>query len=157
MNIMLQLRLFRGHQTRYYLLIQPNILATGGGTADKCLKVWDINQPKCLVNIDTSSQVCNILWSKNSTEICSTHGYSQNMMHVWKYSDSNSSVDFGLFEQSSFTLDQLFAFQAHTSRVLYAALGPDNETVCTAAADMHLKCWKVFQQQKSVNPTRLMR
>ena len=81
------------------------------------------------------------------------------MIHVWKYTDdANESIsNFGLFEQSSVSLKQLFAFQAHTSRVLYAALGPDNETVCTAAADMHLKCWKVFQHQRNLNPTRLMR
>lgn len=142
-------------------------MATGGGTADKCLKIWDTTQNQLLVNVDTSSQICNILWSKNSLEICSTHGYSQNMIHVWKYNDaSNASPsdtsaamrDFGWFEQSSSSLKQLFAFQAHNSRVLYAALGPDLETICTAAADMHLKCWKIFQHQRVLNTTtRLMR
>ena len=92
-------------------------------------------------------------------ELCSTHGYSQNMIHVWQYSDGSqqSISNFGLFENTSTSLVPLFAFQAHQNRVLYAALGPDNETICTAAADSHLKCWKVFQHQKSTTTTRLMR
>ena len=36
-------------------------------------------------SVDTGSQVCNLAWSKHSSELVSTHGYSQNQILVWKY------------------------------------------------------------------------
>ena len=40
---------------------------------------------QCVKSVDTSSQVCNLAWSKTSNELVSTHGYSQNQIVVWKY------------------------------------------------------------------------
>lgn len=35
--------------------------------------------------IDTGSQVCNVAWSKHSSELVTTHGYSFNQVILWKY------------------------------------------------------------------------
>ena len=35
--------------------------------------------------LDTGSQVCNLMFSKSTNEIVSTHGYSLNQIIVWKY------------------------------------------------------------------------
>lgn len=43
---------------------QPNILATGGGTADRCIKFWNVNNGSLIDSIDSKSQVCSLLWSK---------------------------------------------------------------------------------------------
>ena len=37
---------------------QRNLLASGGGTSDRCIRFWDITNGKCLNSIDTRSQVC---------------------------------------------------------------------------------------------------
>ena len=52
------------------------LLVTGGGTADRTIRFWDINEGKLIDTIDTGSQVCNLIFSKNSNEFVSTHGYS---------------------------------------------------------------------------------
>jgi cell division cycle protein 20 (cofactor of APC complex) len=36
---------------------QANLLASGGGTADRCIKFWNTNTGACLNSIDTHSQV----------------------------------------------------------------------------------------------------
>ncbi len=64
---------------------QKNLLATGGGTADRTIRFWNTSTGACLNAIDTRSQVCQLLWSKNHRELVSSHGYSQNQLIIWKY------------------------------------------------------------------------
>jgi cell division cycle protein 20 (cofactor of APC complex) len=66
---------------------QRDLLATGGGTADRCIRFWNTSTGACLNSVDTGSQVSSLLWSKNSStkEIVSAHGFSQNQLVVWKY------------------------------------------------------------------------
>jgi cell division cycle 20-like protein 1 (cofactor of APC complex) len=64
---------------------QHNILATGGGTADRCIRFWNTHTLQQIDCVDTGSQVCNLMFSKNVNEIVSTHGYSLNQIIAWKY------------------------------------------------------------------------
>jgi cell division cycle 20, cofactor of APC complex len=64
------------------------LLASGGGTADRSIKFWNTSSGVMLNTIDTGSQVCSLLWSRshhNHREICSSHGYSENQLILWKY------------------------------------------------------------------------
>ena len=36
---------------------QPGVLASGGGTADRCIRIWNINSGSLLSTTDTKSQV----------------------------------------------------------------------------------------------------
>lgn len=114
---------------------QRGILASGGGTADRRIRFWNTITGQHLSDIDTGSQVCNLAWSKNSNELVSTHGYSQNQVMVWKYP----------------TMQQVAALTGHTYRVLYLAVSPDGRTVVTGAGDETLRFWNVFDSQKSQN------
>jgi len=44
---------------------QNNLLASGGGSADRTIKFWNTQTGACLNSIDTDSQVCAIHWSKH--------------------------------------------------------------------------------------------
>lgn len=79
------------------------LLASGGGTADRHIRFWNTLTGQSMQYIDTGSQVCNLAWSKHSSELVSTHGYSQNQILVWKYP----------------TLMQVAKLQGHSYRVLY--------------------------------------
>ena len=81
--------------------------------------------------VDTGSQVCNLSWSKNSDEIISTHGYSQNQIVIWKYP----------------RMEQVVSLTGHTFRVLYLAMSPDGQTVVTGAGDETLRFWKIFNRR----------
>jgi len=61
------------------------LLASGGGTADGTIKFWNSNSGSLINSVDTGSQVCSLLWSKHQREICSSHGFSENQLVLWKY------------------------------------------------------------------------
>lgn len=60
-------------------LHQHSLVALGGGTADRCIRFWNMANGNMLNSIDTGSQVCNLGWCKNVNEL------SQNHIVVWKY------------------------------------------------------------------------
>jgi cell division cycle 20-like protein 1 (cofactor of APC complex) len=132
---------------------QRGLLASGGGTADRCIKFWntltspysstsarttnsDPNTPANLLkSVDTGSQVCNLAWSINSNELVSTHGYSQNQIVVWKYPN----------------MQQVVSLTGHTFRVLYLAMSPDGQVIVTGAGDETLRFWNAFKKRPSEN------
>jgi len=117
---------------------QPNILASGGGTADRHIRFWNANTGSCLNNVDTNSQVCGLLWSKEYKELVSGHGFSQYQLTIWKYP----------------AMTRVTELTGHTARVLQMTMSPDGQYVASAAADETLRLWKCFAtQQKSKKPT----
>jgi cell division cycle 20-like protein 1 (cofactor of APC complex) len=135
---------------------QRGLLASGGGTADRTIKFWNTqisaNGPSSIAaaaafsdeptspttpanlisSLDTGSQVCNLAWSKNSNEIVSTHGYSQNQIIVWKYPK----------------MEQVVSLTGHTYRVLYLAMSPDGQVIVTGAGDETLRFWNAFKKKE---------
>lgn len=111
------------------------LLASGGGTADRCIRFWNTTTNSQLGCMDTGSQVCNLVWSKNVNELVSTHGYSQNQIIVWRYP----------------SMSKLATLTGHTYRVLYLAISPDGQTIVTGAGDETLRFWNVFPSSKSQN------
>ncbi|KAL4796997.1 WD40-repeat-containing domain protein [Aspergillus venezuelensis] len=110
---------------------QHHLLASGGGTADRTIKFWNTATGSLIKEVDTGSQVCNLAWSKNSDEIISTHGYSQNQIVIWKYP----------------RMEQIVSLTGHTFRVLYLAMSPDGQTVVTGAGDETLRFWRIFNKR----------
>ncbi|GAB0088439.1 cell division cycle protein 20 homolog [Sergentomyia squamirostris] len=106
----------------------PNVLATGGGTADRCIKFWNVNNGNLMDSIDSKSQVCALLFSKNYKELISAHGYVNNQLTIWKYPS--------MVRQAELT--------GHTARVLQMAMSPDGSTVISASADETLRLWNCF-------------
>lgn len=50
---------------------QHGLLASGGGTADRCIRFWNTLTSQPLQCMDTGSQVCNLAWSKHANELVS--------------------------------------------------------------------------------------
>eukprot|EP00052_Salpingoeca_macrocollata_P033384 m.8228 g.8228 ORF g.8228 m.8228 type:complete len:113 (+) comp5065_c0_seq2:1103-1441(+) len=83
-------------------------------------------------------KVCNLVWSKTSNELVSTHGYSQNQVIVWKYP----------------SMSQIATLTGHSMRVLYLAMSPDGQTIVTGAGDETLRFWNVFSKSRSTMESR---
>uniref|UniRef100_A0A0R3RS07 WD_REPEATS_REGION domain-containing protein n=1 Tax=Elaeophora elaphi TaxID=1147741 RepID=A0A0R3RS07_9BILA len=98
-----------------------------------------IKQHRKLKSVESNSyfNVCNVAWSKHSSELVSTHGYSYNQVIIWKYP----------------SLQPVTKLTGHQYRVLYLAMSPDGESIVTGAGDETLRFWHVFSkvgQQKVV-------
>jgi WD40 repeat protein len=69
---------WRGHQAAVRALAwhpaAPHLLASGGGTADRTIRLWDAQADRCLSCVDTSAQVCSLLWNAETRELVSSHG-----------------------------------------------------------------------------------
>jgi cell division cycle 20-like protein 1 (cofactor of APC complex) len=61
------------------------VLASGGGSADRTIKFWNTLDGTLIDSFDTGSQVCNLMFSKTTKELVSTHGYSNHEIIIWKY------------------------------------------------------------------------
>ncbi len=121
---------------------QSGLLLSGGGNNDQTIKVWNTHTMKNIKSINAGSQVCNMLFSRNSNELITTHGFSNNQIVVWNYQD--------------FT--KLGVMEGHASRVLYMALSPDGETVVTGAGgnDETLRFWHVFPPAEAASQSALI-
>ena len=126
---------------------QPNILASGGGTADRCIRLWNGSNGTLLNTTDTKSQVCSLLWASQYKELVSAHGYAHNEVTIWKYPSMvriSSFVFCTLFLTIVFIQTKTAELLGHTERVLHLAISPDNTTVVSAGADETLRLWKCF-------------
>ncbi|KAL1565466.1 cell division cycle 20.2, cofactor of APC complex-like [Salvia divinorum] len=115
---------------------QSNLLASGGGAGDGCIKFWNTHTGSCLNSVDTGSQVCSLLWNKNERELLSSHGFTHNQLTLWKYP----------------SMVKVAELTGHTSRVLYMAQSPDGCTVASAAGDETLRFWNVFGTPEVAKP-----
>ena len=109
---------------------KSGLLASGGGTADKCIRFWNASTGLQLGAVDTGSQVCQLAWSPSSMELLSAHGYSTNTLVVWRFP----------------SMSRIATLTGHTTRVLYMTLAPDGESVCTGAGDETIRFWRIFSK-----------
>lgn len=107
---------------------ERNLLASGGGTADRTIKFWSSQTGALLNSIDTESQVCALQWNPFEKEILSSHGFARNHLCLWKYP----------------SMAKVKELEGHASRVLHMAVSPDGCTVVSAAADETLRFWDIF-------------
>ncbi|EJD45132.1 putative subunit of the anaphase promoting complex [Auricularia subglabra TFB-10046 SS5] len=110
----------------------PRCLATGGGTQDRCLRFWDSSTGTLLQHCDTGAQVCAIQWSRTTSELVSSHGFSatipEDLIMVFRYP----------------SLSKVATLRGHTSRVLYLDMSPDCSTIVSGAGDETLRFWRLF-------------
>jgi cell division cycle 20, cofactor of APC complex len=104
------------------------LLASGGGTADRKINFWNSSSGALLNSVDTGSQVCSIIWSKHQRELCSSHGYSENQLILWKYPN----------------MIKMKELTGHTARVLNMDISPDGSSIVSAGADETLRFWNIF-------------
>ncbi len=116
---------------------QAGLLASGGGAADRCIKMWNTRSGACVNSVDTGSQVCGLVWSRTHKELVSSHGYSQNQLAVWKYP----------------TMAKVGEMHGHTSRVLFMSLSPDGQTIVSGAGDERLRFWNVWPTTATTKAT----
>lgn len=56
---------------------RQSLVATGGGSNDKCIHFYHAISGSCLATISVFAQVTSLIWSNTRREICATFGYAQ--------------------------------------------------------------------------------
>ena len=109
---------------------QHNILVSGGGTVNRTIRFWNRTTFENILKYDTGSQVCNLVFSKTSNELISTHGFSLNQINVWKMPNLQKTV----------------TLIGNT---------PNGQNIATGAGDHTLKFWNIFPPLKINNNSNL--
>lgn len=126
------LQVFREHNAAVKALAwcpwQHNILATGGGTADKHVKIWNVHSGSILHDLNLESQISAIFWSSAYKELITSHGLPNNQLSIWKYPEMTKTID----------------LMGHANRILGMSMSPDEESVVSIGADETLRFWKCF-------------
>ena len=112
-----------------------HILATGGGSKDKTIKIFSCDYNKLLKSINTGSQVCSIIWNKKEKELISSHGYNKNQIIIWNYEKDKKVCE----------------LKGHMNRVLYLTFSPDERFICSGSGDETLRFWKINNEQINNN------
>ena len=106
-----------------------NVLATGGGTSDGTIKIWNAASGALRTSTETGSQVSSLIWSKiHPEELYSGHGFSQNHIAVWNY--------------PSMTIQQ--SLLSHEARILAMDMSPDSLSLASLSGDESIRLWDVY-------------
>lgn len=114
---------------------QYGYLATGGGTNDRFIRVWNTNILSLECERNVEAQVCSIVYSKLTNDIVSGLGSDFNEIKMWR----------------SKNLKLVGSMIGHTDRPLHLALSPDGSILATASPDETLRFWKIFDEKKFLN------
>ncbi|KAH3765487.1 anaphase promoting complex protein [Pelomyxa schiedti] len=106
---------------------QTSVLASGGGTADKSIKLWNTCNGECVQTVMTNSQVTSLEWNREYEEFVSAHGYPERKLCLWHYP----------------TMLQLASIE-QTDRLLQVCCSPDATTLVSTCADETLKFWALW-------------
>ncbi|KAF9485714.1 WD40 repeat-like protein [Pholiota conissans] len=120
---------------------QTSLLASGGGTNDATINVWNSTTGARLHTLRTPSQVTSIQWSPHRKELLSTHGYPTNSIMVHAYPSMDRVAEIR---------------DAHDSRVLFSCIGPAGDVVCTGAGDENLKFWRIWEVPSEASKKKMM-
>ncbi|KAL7717490.1 WD repeat-containing protein slp1 [Entamoeba marina] len=104
---------------------RENILATGGGSTDKRIKITNVATKEQPTNIITSSQVTGIVWCPN--ELMISHGYPSNSISFYDCEHWNRTG----------------TFDGHDGRILGLTATNDG-LAATIGADEMIRIWKLW-------------
>lgn len=156
------LHTFTDHQAAVKALAwcpwRPNCLATGGGTADRMIRIWNVQNGQNIYSVDTQSQVSSILWSSEYKELISSHGYMNNELIIWKYPTLTKVAELtGMYSFINFYL-QFTKYGicpvGHSARILGMSMSPDGSTVVSLSADETLRFWECFKIDDKTKKTK---
>uniref|UniRef100_A0A8D0YM38 Cell division cycle 20 n=2 Tax=Sus scrofa TaxID=9823 RepID=A0A8D0YM38_PIG len=146
---------------------QSNVLATGGGTSDRHIRIWNVCSGACLSAVDAHSQAHSTGLSILLSPSLSTHWSEWGLLlssldparapwpHgvcsiLWSphYKELISGHGFAQNQLVIWkypTMAKVAELKGHTARVLSLTMSPDGATVASAAADETLRLWRCFE------------
>lgn len=119
------------------------LLATGAGTADRCIRFWDTTNGSCISSHFTNGQIVSLHWSSSVRELVAIFGYTdiRSLVMVFAY----PSMKVKKWVPSSPKL-----------RGTCATISPDKTQICVACNDSNIRVFKIWDfNTKKIKPVNL--
>ncbi|KAK2964999.1 putative Cell division cycle 20.5, cofactor of APC complex [Blattamonas nauphoetae] len=116
---------------------QAGLLVTGGGTADRTIKVWNTNTGQMVASHDLGKQITGLHWSKADRELVAVTGFPAPAMAVLTYP----------------TFTQIGDMKGHKQRIVSSTISPDGRFVMTGSEDQTIRIWSVFKPKTTPDRT----
>lgn len=151
---------------------QRGLLATGGGTADRCIKFWNTvstNQHSAnsalantatagheSINMNTFSASATALSDPSADptpinpNLIRSHDTGSQVCNLMFSQLTSEIVSTHGYSQNAInvwkypSMSQVVSLTGHTYRVLYLSMSPNGDTIVTGAGDETLRFWDVF-------------
>lgn len=121
-----------------------NMVATGGGTNDHTVRIWNLATGTIHSIHDTFSQVSGILFNKHYREMITGHGNPNPGVRLWHYQVTGS-------DKQSFL--HVADMKGHGGRVLGLCQNPDGSFIMSLAADETMRFWNCWKVDESLKDT----
>ena len=102
------------------------VFASGGGTSDQMLKIWDFNNKKLKNQVFVGSQICDLTFSSLDNEILLGLGGEKNSIDVYNLNQ----------------LQKVGSLNGHLMRVLNLDFSPDSTQMISASPDETMRFWE---------------
>jgi WD40 repeat protein len=109
------------------------MIATGGGTKDKTIKLWNSRNGNVRKSVNAGAQVCCMMWNPHVVELLTGQGFGVGgcRLSLWKC--------------PSLTRIQTFESLKQDCRPIAMALCPSGSKVCVASTDECVRIWDMFE------------
>ncbi|KAG9391313.1 WD domain, G-beta repeat [Carpediemonas membranifera] len=112
----------------------PHILASGAGSNDGCIRIFDTLTQQCLACISTGSQVCGVEWV-DSTHLAISCGFSANTVNIWTWN------------VQTYALGQESLIAQHRCRALFLTASRDGKRLASVAPDGRTFVWCLSERR----------
>jgi len=120
-----------------FLGLGSNMVATGGGTKDHTVRLWNLNNGAAFSCQDTFSQVSGILFNKTYKEMITGHGNPSSGVRVWRYEAGKG-------------FEHIADLKSHGGRVLGLCQNPDGSYVMSTGEDETMRLWCCWKADPSL-------
>lgn len=109
-----------------------NQIITGGGSNDRRIILWDINNPSIINEKVTKSQLCSLIWLQNINSIISSHGFTHHSINIWNSKNLAKKQEIK---------------EHHNTRILHMLNSRNEQYVASVSPDDTVVIWKVNRNQ----------
>lgn len=116
-----------------------NILATGGGTEDNNVIIWDVNKLSAIAKYNTTSQITGIKWSAYTKQFVISQGFGGNRASVYEFNTQTNQIRLN------------HAFDPVPGRAInISSLNPDSSRFAIACSSETAYIYKAFPERAPI-------